>query len=264
MAGSARRTIRWSMATRTIVSLTGVSASLSRHSRRYWDSHPNVRSSTHRRGITTNPVAPGGRRLTSTAQPQNRFAQATSPACAESAHTSRSPGNRRLPPLSSALAPARSLTLAAVTRTASSRPVVSTSTCRLRPTTLFPPVVPPRAGQRGALDRLAVHHPGGRVGGPAVEAAAVGPQRVVDGGPRPVLLPPAEVPVDGVPRREVAREHPPRAPGPQQVEHRRHDIPAVVLGRAAARLRPGDQVLDVEPLEVRQVRGVALPAHAGH
>src|SRR5581483_5765942 len=249
------------MATMIMASLTEVSSSLSRHSRRYRISHANVRSTTHRRGITTKPFAPLGRLSSSTAQPQNRRAHATSPAYAESAHTSRSDGNRALPPRSSALAPARSLTSAAVTSTASSSPVLSTSTCRLRPATFFPPVVAAGAGQRGALDRLAVHRPGGRLGRAAVADAAVVAQRVVEAPPGAVPLPAAEVAVDGVPGREVARQHAPGAAGAQQVEDGVEDVAAVVLGGPAAGPRGGDQGGDVGPLHVRQVGRVVLPAH---
>src|SRR5581483_9166179 len=55
-----------------------------------------------------------------------------------------------------------------------------------------------------------------------------------------------------------------RAPGPQQGEDGGDDVPAVVGGRPAAGLGGRDQVLDVGPLEVGQVGGIARPAHPAY
>jgi hypothetical protein len=58
------------------------------------------------------------------------------------------------------------------------------------------------------------------------------------------------------------RQHPPGAAGPDQVEDGVHQVPAGVLSGPAAGHRAGDEVLDVAPLQVGQVRRVALPCHA--
>ena len=61
-------------------------------------------------------------------------AQATSrPAYPPSAHTSVIVENRSRSSANSRWPPSRSCTLAAVTNTASSQPLLSTATCRLRP-----------------------------------------------------------------------------------------------------------------------------------
>src|SRR5207245_911331 len=79
--------------------------------------------------------------------------------------------------------------------------------------------------------------------------------------------PRVEVVADGLPRREVVRQAPPLAPGPGQVEDRIDDVLAVVdPGPTGSPRRPvavREEVVDVGPLEVRQVTRVGLPcAHA--
>jgi|SRR5579864_253420 len=222
---------------------------------------PNVRSTTHRRGTTTNPIAPAGRFINCTVQFQKREAHLINPAYAESAHTKRSEGNSWLLPFRSCLAPAKSLTSAAVTSTMSTSPKLSTSTCRLRPTTFFSPVVPSRAGQRRRLHGLAVESGRRWLRIATVQEAAVIAQGIVDVLPRSVLLPAAQVAVDGVPRGKVVGQHAPRAAASQYIKDRVHNVAAIVFGGSAARFWGWDQVSDVRPLPILEIGRIALPAH---
>src|SRR5664279_2911356 len=63
----------------------------------------------------------------------------------------------------------------------------------------------------GALDRLGIHDPGGCHRVPPHGIADGIAQRVVDPVGGALRVPPLEVPVHGVPRREVVRQLPPRA-----------------------------------------------------
>src|SRR5262249_56856997 len=73
-----------------------------------------------------------------------------------------------------------------------------------------------------------------------------------------------EVVGDGLPGREVMRQHPPGAAASGQVEDGVDDLPQRV-----GSWPPGppialrEQVLDVGPLEVGQVAGVSLPGQCG-
>jgi hypothetical protein len=133
----------------------------------------------------------------------------------------------------------------------------------LRPLIFFPRVEAAFAAPLAGLNRLAVEHGRGRLLVPALGVAQVGAQGVVDPLPGPVGLPAAEVAVDGLPGGEVVRQHSPGAAGGQEVEDGVEQVPVGVLPGPAAGLGAGDQVFDVGPLEVGQVRRVALPfAHA--
>jgi hypothetical protein len=117
----------------------------------------------------------------------------------------------------------------------------------------------------GALDRLRVDDPRRRLD---VLAALLDPdplaQRVVDAVDGAVLAPPVEVPVHGLPGREVLGQHPPRAARAVDVQDRVDDLALVMLGRAARRpgRRLGQQRLDQLPLPIGQVRRIA--ALRGH
>lgn len=67
-------------------------------------------------------------------------------------------------------------------------------------------------------------------------------------------VPPLEVPIDGVPWREVVRQGPPRTPCPVHIQDRLHDPPARMLGRATAGLDRHHR-FDQRPLLIDQVRG---------
>lgn len=162
--------------------------------------------------------------------------------------------------LKTSTAPSQSVGDAGRTARPQTSPRVSTSRCRLRPATFFPPVVPLRAAALGRLHRLAVDDPGAGRRLPPVGTSDLGPEGVVDLLPHPGVPPRVEVVADRLPRREVVGQHPPGAPAPRQVEDGVDHLPQRVLpgppGRAVA-LR--EQVADVVPLEVGQVARVSLP-----
>src|SRR5664279_2575347 len=96
-----------------------------------------------------------------------------------------------------------------------------------------------------------------------VVAAGAGPhgiadgiaQRVVDPVGGALRVPPLEVPVHGVPRREVVRQLPPRASRAIHVQDRLNDPPAWVDRRAAATAQWHHR-LNQRPLLIGQIRGM--------
>src|SRR3954471_2144830 len=153
--------------------------------------------------------------------------------------------------------PSRSCRLAAVTSTTTSRPMVSVTTCRLRPLVFLPTSYPreswptvsaPLTDWESMILSRRRRFPSGRL--PDRPA-----QRVVDPVGRAIGVPALEVPVDGVPGREVVRHHPPGAPGTVHVQDRVHDPPPGMLRGAAAGL-DRDQRLDQGPLFVGQIGGI--------
>src|SRR5258708_3805545 len=125
-------------------------------SRRYRTNHPNVRSTTHRRGWILNPSAA----LVVVVTPHRQVRRTNSTNRLEnplSAITSRTRGRKRRAASSSQQPPSRSWTSAVSTDNAQISPSESTPMNRLRPLAFFPPVVPAWAAAVGRLDRLAVH-----------------------------------------------------------------------------------------------------------
>src|SRR5947208_12824630 len=137
---------------------------------------------------------------------------------AASAHTRASRGRASPTRLNTSAAPSQSVGDAGSTARPQISPRVSTSTCRLRPATFFPPVVPLRAAGLGRLHALAVHDARTRGLLPVEELADVPPEDVVQPLPHPGVPPRVEVIRDGLPRGEVVRQTPPLAAGPRQVE----------------------------------------------
>jgi hypothetical protein len=129
---------------------------------------------------------------------------------------------------------------------------------------LFSPVVPAVAAPAGGPHRLTVDPAGaGHRRQPGLQPALPAEFRV-DLLPGAVEPPRPEVPVRGLPRREVVRQRPPRRPGLQVVEDGVAHLPQVgrrpaAVGRAG--LRPGQEPPQPPPLLVGQVgRGrFALP-----
>src|SRR5690606_19245197 len=160
------------------------------------------------------------------------------------------------------LPPSRSCTEAGVMTNAQSKPSVSTTACRLRPTSFFSPVVAARPALFGRFHRLAVED---RTAGtrPASRLASHAfPQRIMDTLPRAVLLPEAEVMKGNAIRRQIVRQGPPRAAIARDVEDRIEDFAATVLGRTPTGLGLGHPRLDASPLFVREVGRVWHPFHA--
>src|SRR3954451_17725401 len=168
-------------------------------------------------------------------------------------------------------APSRSATLAAVTSTTISRPIVSTTRCRLRPLVFLPasqPRVPvPTVAAPDTVWESTAPGRGHRTASGGVPDRVA--QCVVDPVDGAIGGPPLEVEVDGVPRREVVCQLPPRAARPIQVQDRIHDAAAGELRRApatgalAAGAAHRHQRLDQRPLGIGQIRGIGRGrAHA--
>jgi hypothetical protein len=128
------------MASRIIASLDRVDLSRSTVSRRHRLSHANVRSTTHRLGSLTHPFFPSGRLTTAISYPAFCATQAYRPWLwyLLSAHSNFSRGNSAPVTFASTTGAAvPSSSLAEVTATATSRPIVSTTTCLFRPLTFL-------------------------------------------------------------------------------------------------------------------------------
>jgi hypothetical protein len=124
---------------------------------------------------------------------------------------------------------------------------------------LLAPVIALGATGLRRLDRLAVDDGGTRRRLSGGDGTDPGPEGVVDQFPHPGVPPGVEVVGDGLPGREIVGQHPPRAAAPGQVEGGVDDLPQGVLAGASPLAgRPGEQVFDVVPLQVRQVAGVTL------
>src|SRR5438067_1335105 len=224
------------MATLMNASLLAVVRSYSLDSRRDRPSQPNVRSTIHRFGWTTNPTCPANFRITTPTHPHITQAWVRAVSKCESPHTTFSrltaARNRSI----SGMPPARSWVSAGTTTSAHSSPRVSTATNRLRPATFFPPVVPVRGTELGPLDRLTIDDRDGRLGVLPGGPPDLLPQRVVDPVPGAVGLPRPEVVEHDPVRRQVVRQGPPHAPVAGLVQDGVDHLPAGVPGRTAARL----------------------------
>ena len=250
------------MATWMKASLLWVVRSYSFDSRRYRPSQPNVRSTIHRFGWTTNPTRPASFRTTTPTHPHLTHPWAKAVSKCESPHTTFSRFTAARNRSISLGPPARSWVSAGTTSNAHSRPRVSTATNRLRPATFFSPVVPVRAAVLGPLDRLAVHKSHRRprlLPGGLTDLRTEG---IVDLVPGAVLLPPAEGVEHNPVRWQVVRKGPPHAPVAGLVQDGVNHLPASVSGGPAARLGGGYVRLDQPPLAVGQVGRVWRPAHA--
>src|SRR5438270_1789404 len=191
--------------------LSGV-RSYSFDSRRDRPSQPNVRSTIHRFGWTTNPTCPTNFLTTTPTHPHRTHPWVRAMSKWVSPHTTFSRFTAARSRSISFGPPARSWVSAGTTINAHSRPRVSTATNRLRPATFFPPVVPVRAAVLRPLHRLAVHDGDRRLRLLPGRPPDLRAEGVVDAVPRPVGLPqPEEVEHDPV-RRQVVRQRPAHAP----------------------------------------------------
>ncbi|AYV32907.1 hypothetical protein EES41_39740 (plasmid) [Streptomyces sp. ADI95-16] len=85
----------------------------------------------------------------------------------------------------------------------------------------------------GGLDALGVDHAGRRFGVAPLLLPQELPEHAVELGEHALIGPFGEVPVDGVPVREVMWKVAPLDPGPVDIQDRVHDVAQVVLGRPA-------------------------------
>jgi hypothetical protein len=114
-----------------------------------------------------------------------------------------------------------------------------------------------RPADPGRPGRLAVQDRGARLGVPALGEADPLAQAVVRGAQRAGEPPAPELGVDGRPRRVVARQEPPGAARPEQVEDGVGDEPPRPLRRPPAVVAPLQQGREERPFRVGQVREVA-------
>src|SRR5215218_4049517 len=165
------------------------------------------------------------------------------------------------------LAPSRSWTLAASTTTTMSNAQGVGDDEPLPAVDLLAGVVTTAVASDGvrALDALRVDDPGAGLGIAALLHPGLLPQRgqhhLGDFG----LLPLLEIPVHGLPRREVSRQVSPGAASPHHVQDSVHNGPAWMLLRPATSPRRRQQRPNQRPLLVGQVRGGTAAAETpGH
>jgi site-specific DNA recombinase len=118
------------------------------------------------------------------------------------------------------------------------------------------------AAHPGGLGRLAVHDPRARFGISAEPLPQAAAQDAVQSFPNPVEPPPPEVVKDGLPGREVLRQHPPLAAALEEVEDGVEDLARAAEPRSAALLRGWEKRLQQTPLVVSKVARIVLARHA--
>src|SRR5512135_3090741 len=149
---------------------------------------------------------------------------------------------------------------AAVTSTASSKPMESTTMWRFRPSTSLALSRPRCSPRGGGVDRLAVdtrRGPGliGLLHRPDLTAEEV--MNLVEGAVGPPLV---EIPPDGALGREVHGEVSPLTAGAEDVKDGVEDVSHVGLAGSSAGI-DGDVRLDQGPLIVGDVAGVVVRSH---
>lgn len=163
---------------------------------------------------------------------------------------------------STSLPPSRSCTEAGVMTSDQMSPSVSTTMCRLRPTSFFSPVEATWPALFGRLDALAIKHGGTRLGLFASLGSYSLSQLGVQVFPSAILLPLAKVMKHNSIRRQIVRQATPRAAVAGDIQNGVDDFSPRILRRPAARLRPWHPRLDPPPLHVRQIGRVRVPSHA--
>src|SRR5919197_3154332 len=165
-------------------------------------------------------------------------------------------GNSWSAPTSRSSPLSRSCSSAGWTCTRRMSPSVSTSRCRLRPCTFFPPAEAALATGFGGLDALRVDDRRARLALAADLLAQPLAQDGVDALQRPVLGPPIEVVADGLPWPILPRDLPPLAAGPPQVQQPVEDAPSRDRRPPPSALGLRQQRFQHRPLGLGQVAGV--------
>jgi len=251
--------MRWIIAMRRKASSLSAVRSKDLARRRERLSQPNVRSTIQRFFCRTN--LPRGRETISTIHSHLIHAQSTIDRYAVSAQITLGNFTDSRKASNASFAPSRSCTLAGVTTNAQTKPSVSVTMCRLRPTAFFSRVVAAGPALFGRLDGLAVEHRRGRLGrAPCLASHAVA-EFVMNPLPGSVRLPPAEPVEHDRERRQVMRQRSPRAAVTGDVQNGVENLTLRVLRRTTGWGVLGNPSGDPSPLAVRQIRRVGLPVH---
>src|SRR5215204_1154198 len=129
----------------------------------------------------------------------------------------------------------------------------------LAPLHLLAGVVASRAAALGGLDALAVEHRGRGRRLAADPLAISHDEQVVDRLEQALVTPSAEPAEDRAPRRQVARQKPPRDAAAQEIKDRIKDLPQRPFPRPPSGTRLWHQGLDQSPLGVGQISFVTQP-----
>ena len=161
--------------------------------------------------------------------------------------------------------PSRSWMSAAVTMACSTKPWVSTKTCRFLPLTFFAGVVTVRIDRDPAFFRafhaLGIDDRRGRAGLPRSLFATLHIERVMQSLQRTVVGPSDEVLVNRAPGRQVLRNRAPLTSGAEDVHHPVRHLADIDRTPVAATLGRRNQRPDLAPLHLGQIALVAqMPA----
>ena len=148
------------------------------------------------------------------------------------------------------------VSLAAVTTTARSKPMLSTSTWRLRPLTRLPPSKPPAQWVRQPSDTdcvsaMATQGDWGRLRSSRTQGAQVG----VNALPTALVAPGWEVAIHSLPRRKLPRHHAPGAASTQDIQNGLDHGWQVGVARPPQRGIGGELDRECLPLRLAQPSG---------
>lgn len=129
----------------------------------------------------------------------------------------------------------------------------------LAPIDLLTSVEPPLVADFGALDRLAVNDRRAGLSLASLRQPGKFPQLLVDLLPQSVLLPAAEVVVNGRPRSEVRGKVAPLTSGLDHVEDRVDQFAEGMLARSSPFRCLGEEIIDESPLRIGEVGCVTHP-----
>src|SRR4051812_14385217 len=226
-------------------------------SRRARPSQARVRSTTQRRGKSTNPFASAGRCTISRSMSYVCRAHSTNvPPYVWSAQPFARLGHRARVRPNTQRAPAASDMAAVSTAMASRLPTLSTTTCRLRPATFLAGIIAALPSRLGALHTLAVDDKRGRLGLPPHLLADLLDQGGVDRFPGAFPTPFVEVVAYALPFREFMGQQPPLAAGAREVAQRVDDFPQIQPRRTPWTARALPIGVDALPLRISEVRGI--------
>ena len=121
---------------------------------------------------------------------------------------------------------------------------------------LFPGIVTPHSGLIRDLHRLTVDDPGGGIRVLTGRMADELDEHVMYDRPDVQLAPPPKIAIDGLPRREVMRQEPPRTTRRDDIKDGIDNHPARMPTRPAKVWRFRNQVLNAVPLLVSETAGI--------
>jgi hypothetical protein len=131
----------------------------------------------------------------------------------------------------------------------------------LRPVIFLSRVVAAVARVVAGFYCLAIQHRGAGLRGPALGQPRFLDQSAVQPRPDTVVLPAPDLGVDGLPGREVVRQHAPRTAAAEEIPVGVEDLPQGDFTRPAAELLGRQKRFQALPLGIGQIGGVGFAFH---